>query len=271
MAAAFSRDASTNARAVMARTPIQTTFPTTVVAAHLPVGSVARRAPDDDWESAELKLPDCKSPHPSAFRFLKAGLSRGQPTGRTGGSLPPAIQTTPKISHRFRFVSTSASILPVTVTELVGIVGAIGTVANTTVATLASSVKLRKVIVWPSASTSAPSSPELYWANAINTNVPDEVRERSLPQGVSVTGSLEFVPPPMSLAGFWNSDQAIALFDASFPIGSVIDVILDVRLSNALPNANISVATAALGTLYYLALDGAASNKWTPVGLPTTH
>ncbi len=51
----------------------------------------------------------------------------------------------------------------------------------------------------------------------------------------------------------------------------MIDVDIDFTLAaNFTPQAFTGFTTVVLGTFYYLALDGRASNKLVPVGLPTT-
>jgi urea transporter len=52
--------------------------------------------------------------------------------------------------------------------------------------------------------------------------------------------------------------------------GAVIDLAVDFTLSGQFEAFTQVVATAVVGTVYYLALDGPSSNTLVPVGVPTT-
>jgi len=147
--------------------------------------------------------------------------------------------------------------------------GSICTVANSKVQPWTSSIRLVKVTVWPAPSASAASATELYWSNGTSAQIPDEARITTIPEGISVTRALTFKPPAMSLAADWLVVPA-TIFTISSPVGSVVDVTIQSRLSNIFEVANITIVTGTLGTVYYLALDGPATNKYLPQGLPTT-
>jgi hypothetical protein len=192
---------------------------------------------------------------------------------RAAGSLPPRLMCTPRVQHVFRFVSTGGSLLSVTCTELLGACGTICTVANTTVSQLASSVRIKSITVWPSASATSPQNCTLQWATQATDQTPDELVDLSIPEGVLLTRALVFRPPARSLAGYWNSSviSSTTLLSAAIPIGSVLDLSVEFTVANVFAQLSQSVAAGVLGAIYYLALDGPASNKWTPVGVPTTH
>jgi hypothetical protein len=61
------------------------------------------------------------------------------------------------------------------------------------------------------------------------------------------------------------------VFTISCQVGGVIYLTLQLCLQNSLTGVGASVSTAALGSGYYLALDGPTSNRIQPIGLPTTH
>jgi hypothetical protein len=84
---------------------------------------------------------------------------------------------------------------------------------------------------------------------------------------------LKSTPPPMSLASFWASVISGAnLFTLVCPTGTIIDLVVDAILKDDEASSDtINVATAVIGTMYYLSLDGPASNLLVPVSLVTTH
>jgi len=95
----------------------------------------------------------------------------------------------------------------------------------------------------------------------------------SIPEGITTTDAMVFKPPAKSLASFWlgDVDSATQVFALSTSPGSIVDVSLSFRLCNVYSSASVAVATAVIGTVYYLALDGPSSNTYVPVGIPTTH
>jgi len=185
-------------------------------------------------------------------------------------SLPPTIQLTPSLGHVFRFTNSSASLTTIGVMDLLGSLGGIGT-GSTSVAFWATSFKILSVTVWPSASSSSAHSAQLEWLAGSSGQVPDESKDRSIPEGVTATGALVFTPPKFSLASFWLDNSAdVDLFSIGCPVGSIIDLKVSFRLSNVLPASALTVTSASPGTVYYLALDGPGTHVYTPVGLPTT-
>lgn len=188
-------------------------------------------------------------------------------------SLPPQLMTSPSVGHTYRFTNTSAAVLPISVGNILGACGVIGTVTNSTVATWASCFQLNKVTVWPASSSTAAEVPELLWAAGESSQIADQALINSIPEGITNSSALVFKPPKKSLSEFWitSADSAAVMFRISCPIGSVIDVSLKYRLSNAIANLGVTVATAVLGTVYYLPLDGPASNAYVPLGVPSTH
>jgi hypothetical protein len=54
--------------------------------------------------------------------------------------------------------------------------------------------------------------------------------------------------------------------------GAVIDLAVEFTLGNQFGVSAIAgIATVAVGTIYYLALDGPSNNHLAPIGVPTTH
>lgn len=84
-----------------------------------------------------------------------------------------------------------------------------------------------------------------------------------------MTGAVKFVPGPGSLASFWQIAPA-NYFDVTAPVGSITDVHVTFCVSNEFQVALATIVSGSLGNVYYLALDGPASNLYVPEGLFTT-
>lgn len=219
---------------------------------------------------------DVKSAGPSRFLLTRGSGILGVPTGATGrgagGILPGRLMTTVSVHHVYRFSVSTTGTYQITVASLLGALGGITSIVNSKIISWASAVKIRKVTVWPSASSSAPVNVQLSWSAGQSGQVPDQAEDMSIPQGTTVSRALAFVPPPMTLAKFWIGDADVAanLFQVQVAAGSILDLDVDYRLSNIITPTFSTVTVATLGTVYYLALDGPGSNKIVPVGLPTT-
>jgi len=193
-----------------------------------------------------------------------------------GTMLPPVLQTTPTLSHTFRF-RTVASLTAVGC-GLGGVLGALGsicTVTNSKVRTLASSLRVKSITMWLPAGTTGDSA-FLDWGNgSFSGFVKDESQLVTVPDGVTVTTALRFVPPAKSLCGDWLNPSTISLstplWFVNCPAGTIIDLDVEYTTSNVSQGVDQSVATGVLGLLYYLSLDGAGGNQIVPIGLLTTH
>jgi len=206
---------------------------------------------------------------------LVSKANRSIPGNRQASlSLPPRLMVTLGSRKVLRFsAGASASI---TVGNVLGALGCIGTVANTTVVAVMSSMRINQISYWSGSNSSATSTLQLSWAAGESSQVPDEAVDTSIPQGITSTNCLRFRPPKGSLAAFWitSADAAAALFTITVPTGStsgVLDLDVTYRQCDKLSPLAISVATAAVGHMYYLALDGPSGNTWIPTSLPTTH
>jgi len=193
--------------------------------------------------------------------------SRGRPG--MAGPLPPKLDATPFVSHTFRFSNTAAGNAVVSFDTLCGALGGICTVANSKVQPWASSIRLKKVTVWPSASSSSVQKVELFWEQGTSGQIRDSSIITDLPEGITVTKAVSFVPPAKSLASDWLATPA-NVFAINAPVGSIIDLSIDFTLANIYADGLQTVASATLGNIYYLALDGATANKYVPIGVPTT-
>jgi len=226
------------------------------------------------------------SPGPTPRPRFREG-SRGRPPGARpsrprsaaggmGMSLPPVIQTTPTLSHVFRFrVVSAVSSLAVHVGDIMGIFGNMTTIVNSQVVSFASTFKLRQIVAWPPQNAGSDLVFINWSASATSGFVKDDQRVMTLPDGITVTGSLTSRPNPKSLASNWISNgvtSSAVLFYVTAPAGAIIDLHAAFTMVNSLNNLAVTVATATpLGAVYYLALDGPSSNKIQPFGLPSTH
>lgn len=184
--------------------------------------------------------------------------------------LPASICT----SHKFRFVCTAGETISITVADIFGTIGGIGTINNSTITLFASSFKLRRVSIIESAQSVTAVSSELLWYSAADVNSADKVyMNTTIPYDRPTV--ISQAPPRGSLASFWWNTSSVlstVLFTISCSIGSTIETYLDFTFLNNAPSTGIAgVATVVVGNTYYLALDGFASNKLIPVGLPSTH
>jgi len=197
---------------------------------------------------------------------------RGRPSKSSMPSLPPTLQVAPplrRVTYRY-LVETSGS-YAITVHTMLGALGGICTAANSKVNSWSASFKIRKVTVWPP-STSTPVSCSLTWTAGSVGQVPDEIKDGTIPEGITSTKALVFQPPARSLCGYWidSTDVTSTLFDVLSAAGAVIDLMVDYRLCASLTSVQSTIAAGTLGTVYYLALDGPASNKIVPTSLPST-
>jgi hypothetical protein len=113
----------------------------------------------------------------------------------------------------------------------------------------------------------------LDWAAGSSSQVPDEAVDETIPAGIVETTALHFLPPKNSLAGSWitSADSSKPLFVCN--IGgeqNVLDIHVHFRICDTIEPLALTVSTAVVGKIYYLALDGAASNNLVPTSLPTT-
>jgi len=206
-------------------------------------------------------------------------LGNKKKNGKRGTQLAratiPPWEASITVRHRYRFLPTSGiNATNITISSIFGAIGTIGQVANTSVASIASSFRIRRVTIYDSAQGTASVSSEIFWASATDVNSKDMVMSNSTipydrPSRVSS------VPPRGTLSSFWWNSGATSttpLFGITAAIGAIIEVDTEFTIANSIEGlAGIAVATATVGNIYYLALDGPASNKAVPVGVPTTH
>jgi hypothetical protein len=200
---------------------------------------------------------------------------RGQSSQKNVPMKPPAFCANIRFAHKFYFRTTSAiTAKNIRVAELIAIAGMVGTVTNSTAATICSSMKLANVTVWPAAG-SVTNNPEIAFAAANNYGtVPEQSIERAIPSGITTGGGIKWVVPTDSLANLWQNAGALnteifTLYD--LPSGSVICVSGYWCLRDTLAGINMTGFTSlAVGGFVYSYLDGVSDHKCLPVGLPNT-
>jgi hypothetical protein len=183
----------------------------------------------------------------------------------------PTLAARPMMNHTYRFAADNAlSAVDITEKDLLACMGAICTVANTTLRSVYYSVKLHSVEMWSTAGTvGGISSMTLEWgsdAPVANTNklVSDASISSAYPCHIYAK------PPPGSFASFWmDATNDNIVFTVSTDSACVMDVNLTgILLDGSTSSATVTVGTASLGVLYYPPLDG-STDKLLPVGLNT--
>jgi hypothetical protein len=186
-------------------------------------------------------------------------------------SLPPMIDVTPTYKRVQRYFSAAGtSTQAITPTNVLTSLGCIGTVVNSTVAAFHSSFRLHRIVIWGGLQASGAESVSVSWSSALSSSVRDTEKVIAYPEGGGIPGAMTFTPPKGSIAEFWQGANTNAFVRISLSPGSIMDVHLSVTLGNTLTPPSATVATAAVGTLYYLPLDGPSTHLITPLGLPTT-
>jgi len=204
----------------------------------------------------------------------RSRAARKGPSARTS-KLPPILDTVAQGHSVLRFTATSAAAsAAVTIGNVLMAIGGIGTIANSTVTSVASSVKLHKITIWPaSTSAGAGQNAEVIWSNQGNY-AKDESKSSVVPTGTTLTDVVVSRPPLNgSLQSAWQASAGAAtqFFALTCPAGSIIDIDVSWTLSNNFVNvAQAGYAAVTLGSLYYARLDG-VGGKFLPLGVPTTN
>jgi hypothetical protein len=224
--------------------------------------------------SVESKTPlqRCDMP-PTSLVGLGVSMSRGPSLKGSGSSLPPQIDITPNCRHTFRFVCGNVASVTCTNQDILGAIGGICTVANSTVRLWASSFRMHSVKMWPSANTTTtPTYADVFWgAGAYGSK--DAEFLKAVPGGCTVTGLVTFKPPKGTFAANWISNTIsgnYVIMGVQCSIGTIVDVDLSFTLVNQVAPANSSISTGTLGAIYYLCLDGSSTHQYTAYGLPGT-
>jgi len=98
----------------------------------------------------------------------------------------------------------------------------------------------------------------------------DTERISILPEGITNTAGVRFVPPKNTLATDWQTSSSNSLFTIVSSTGSVVFVDATFTITNTTSPTTSTVATATQGTFYYGYLDGPASHAYQPIGVLST-
>lgn len=187
---------------------------------------------------------------------------------------PPQLSSNVRVSHTYRFTSTSGNPTAISTADLLGAAGVIAA-TTTTAYSVFDSVKVTKVSIWaPPASQGTASTCSVEWVGptTLSTSVSNfEISDTS--NSVSRPAHVSGSPPKQSLASFWNQSSTAGVFTLVAPTGSIVDVSLMLIFSDDEFSASSISLTgpASVGAVYYLALDGPGANTFKPVSLTTIH
>jgi hypothetical protein len=188
-------------------------------------------------------------------------------------SLPPRIDTTVYYKHVFRYqFNTTQSGVGITGQMMAGAFGGVCTVANLTLGCWTSTIRIKKLVLWPSVTTSA-SPVEISWRGPVTQIRKDTSPIVTMPAGITMEQKLVSAPPKGSFCDDWISLNDLGsqqLFVVTGNAGSVLDVHVAGTLGNNITRYNLGITTGTQGSNYYTALDGPGANHILPVGLPTT-
>jgi hypothetical protein len=188
--------------------------------------------------------------------------------------MPPTIDTVSQGHSVLRFTATSAAAaVSVSIGNILASIGGIGTIANSTIESVASSFRVHSVTIWPASVTAGASqNAEVVWTNSGNYTK-DESKSTAVPSGITMADVVVNRPPPSSLAAVWQVSLAAstAMFLVTCPAGSIIDLDVSWTLSNNFAGfTQAGYAAVTLGSFYYARLDG-VGGKFLPLGVPTTN
>jgi len=203
----------------------------------------------------------------------RARRGKGQKSRGHAVGVVPELETSVVFRHKFRFECTTGESVNISLLGIWGALGGICTVANSVLTTWTGSLRVRKIEIYESAQLVSTVNSAVNWYTNSNSNLADKLMLNStIPY--DLPSKIVAVPPKNTLADFWwNSSAAssLALFGIMTSVGSIIDLTVEFTLGNQAGGYQPTIATGTLGGDYYLALDGSTSNKYVPIGLPTTH
>lgn len=210
-----------------------------------------------------------RSRNPRSGRVRSGRKPQGAARRSVATASIPQINTNIKLSHRYRFLATSAlTNVGVDAQDLLGAIGGVCTVANTTLSFLAKTMRIQSIEIWsPTATSTTGVTCSIEW---LSTNSPSiEVSDTSI--NVSEPAHILTSPPKLSLAAFWQQTASTDLFIINCPGGSVVDIRLSyVLCDQTTASSSRPITTGTLGRQYYLAMDGPTTNLLVPVSLSTT-
>jgi hypothetical protein len=187
--------------------------------------------------------------------------------------VPKPLKSNIVYNHRYRFVSTSGTLTSITNNSILLAAGCFTASTNAVVASIAGSYRIRFVEMWcPPSAQGGSATCSIEWIGSTNGTNNLEVSDTTV--SVARPAHVMSVPPRLSLASFWTlgtvSSSPITEFSLIAPVGTIIDVGLDLIMNDDDVGTTGTVTTAASGATYYLSLDPNATHRYTPVSLSTT-
>ncbi len=182
---------------------------------------------------------------------------------------PPQMLSNVVLSHKFRYLSSSAFFGGISPAQVLAALGVCCTVVNTTAALLFRSFKINHVEIWsPPPSQGSASTVSIEWEGFQNSPS-REYSDTTL--SVSRNAHISCSPPKNSTAGFWQLASGTNLFTLNVPANTVIDLSISyIETDDESATSTVAIATGVLGRTYYLALDHTSSDLLVPVRLTTT-
>jgi hypothetical protein len=172
------------------------------------------------------------------------------------------------VKHRYRFSSSAAVNSTITADNVLGAIGTMGTVVNSTVTELAKSCRISQIEIWSPSVSGAVTTCSVDFTSAVVQSANLEFSDTSI--NVSCPAHVRARPPRQCLASMWQITSANVLFILTCPSGSIIDLDVEYILHDSTSVVNITgLATVVLGKIYYLALNGSTATL-VPVSLQTT-
>jgi len=186
-----------------------------------------------------------------------------------GGYRPPPFRPNIIVRHKFRFTCLATGTNTVSGRDILGAIGVTGTVTNTTVKTDANAFRLLLVEVWSTPATfGVPVSCSLNWIGG-QSAPPIQISDTS---NSNQPAHIRCVPPRNSTPSFWQepvtTDQN--LFILNNAVGAIVDMTVEYVLGDETATLAVGVATAVVGTRYYLHLDGPGTHNYLPTGMIST-
>jgi len=185
---------------------------------------------------------------------------------------PRQLESNIVLKHRYRFTSTSGTATQLTPASLLLAAGGMGTSA-VQVSSFFGSLKVKSIEIFsPVSAQGSATTCSIEWAGSVSAFLADrEISDTSV--STAMPAHVKSRPPRGSLASFWQTSSANTLCALTAPVGSIIDIALDLTLyddNGNIPQAVTAVTTAVLGTVYYLTADSVVNHRYTPVSLTTT-
>ncbi len=215
-----------------------------------------------------------------AVRAVKV-LSVTRIGAKGGSAMPRPVALWPVVRGlRLRFGAASGTNIAtgaITLDDVLGAIGVIGRVANTSVTCLATSFKINAVRLWVGPSGSVATQSFVQFLAAGDDHEPDYMVENDIP--INMQGGpnmLEYRPPKKSTASMWQRDTAtgsdLIMVVGVGTTGSLVEVDLDFTLSTTVASSNaITVTTCSVGVFYRLALNKTnGSSSLVPLSYQTT-